>query len=121
MLNRAERRRRNKVIYNRRVKLFYQLGWGRNIKVSEDEAFPNDKRYAGTQTAGDTHWHKAESWKEAKERSNSLHLYKNTGTIWSRGYWNKYDRHRLNKQSRRNAKLDLLNGEEIAYERTNLK
>ena len=27
MLNRAERRRRNKVIYNRRAKLFMRLGW----------------------------------------------------------------------------------------------
>ena len=69
-MNRAERRRRTINKYNSRVKLFYQIGWGKNIKVSEDEAYPNDKRYAGTQTIGDTHWHKAESWKEAKERSN---------------------------------------------------
>ena len=50
-----------------------------------------------------------------------MHLYKNTGTIWDHGYWNKYDRHRLNKQSRRNAKLDIKHGEEIAFERTNIK
>ncbi len=120
-MNRAERRRRTINKYNSRVKLFYQIGWGRNIKVSEDEAYPNDKRYAGTQSIGDTHWHKAESWKEAKEKSNWLYLYKNTRTLWDHGYWNKYDRHRLNKQSRRNAKLDIKNGIEIAFERTNLK
>jgi hypothetical protein len=50
-----------------------------------------------------------------------MHLYKNTGTIWSNGYWTKYERHRLNKQSRRNAKLDIKNGIDIAFERTNLK
>ena len=120
-MNRAERRRRTINKYNSRVKLYCQLGWGQKIKVSEDEAYPSDRRYAGTQTSGDTHWHRAESWKEAKERSTWLHLYKNTGTIWSRGYWNKFDRHRLNKQSRRNAKIDLMNDEEVAFERTNLK
>ena len=120
-MNRAERRRRTINKYNSKVKLFYQINNGIVIKVSADEAYPHDKKFAGTQTIGDTHWHKAESWKEAKERSNWLHLYKNTSTLWDRGYWNKYDRHRLNKQSRRNAKLDLKNGEEVAFERTNLK
>ena len=47
-MNRAARRRRTTNKYNSRVKLFYQIGWGKNIKVSEDEAYPNDKRYAGT-------------------------------------------------------------------------
>lgn len=121
MITRAERRRRTINKYNSRVKLFYQIGWGRYIKVSESEAYPNDRRYAGTQSISDTHWHNAESWKEAKERSNSLHLYKNTCTICSRGYWNKYDRHRLNKQSRMNAKLDIKHGIEVAFERTNIK
>ena len=120
-MTRAERRRRTINKYNKRVKLFTQLGWGRNIKVSEDEAYPSDRCYAGTQSVKDTHWHRAESWKEAKEKSNWLYLYKNTGTIYGRGYWSKYERRRLNKQSRMNAKLDLLNGEDIAFERTNLK
>ena len=120
-MNRAERRRRTINKYNAKVKLLYQLGFGKKIKVSEDEAYPNDKRYAGTQSMGDEYWHSAESWKEAKKRSNWLYLYKNTRAVWERGYWNKYDRHRLNKQSRRNAKLDIMNGEDIAFERTNLK
>ena len=50
-----------------------------------------------------------------------MHLYKNTGTIFDKGQWSKYERKRLNKQSRMNAKLDLRNGVEDIYERTNLK
>lgn len=50
-----------------------------------------------------------------------MHLYKNTGTIFDKGYWSKYERKRLNKQSRMNAKLDIKKGIEEIYERTNLK
>ena len=120
-MDRAERRRRTINKYNSRAKLFYQIDNGIVIKVSADEAYPHDRCFAGTKTTGDTHWHKAESWVDAKNRSNWIHLYKNTGTIYDRSYWTKYERRRLNKQSRRNAKLDIMHGEEVAFERTSLK
>lgn len=115
-MNRAERRRRNKVIWNRRAKLYYQISWA-NIPCEENEL--PDHKIKGK--INKKYWRPAESWKEFQEKNPSMHLYKNTGTIWNHGYWTKYERHRLNKQSRRNAKLDILDGIEVAYERTNLK
>lgn len=50
-------------------------------------------------------------------KRSSLHLYKNTRTLWHHGYWTKFDRKIMNKQSRRNAKLDLMNGDDKPFER----
>lgn len=117
MITRAERRHRNKTIYDRRAKLFYKT-LSAIIPCDEDEVpAHNQHRYRTNYRF----WKKAESWKEFQERSQSIHLYKNTGTIWDHGYWTKYQRHRLNKQSRINAKKDLRADEEYIYERTNLK
>jgi len=116
MITRAERRRRNKVIYDRRVKLYYQI-WSATIPCTPEEVPIHDCRCR----INHRYWRPAESWKEFQEKDPSMHLYKNTGTIWDHGYWNKYDRHRLNKQSRINARKDLRAGEEDIYVRTNLK
>lgn len=116
MITRAERRRRNQVIWDRRAKLYYQISWA-NVPCEEDECPAHNYRIK----CNHRYWRPAENWKEYQALDPSMHLYKNTGTIWDRGYWNKFDRHRLNKQSRRNAKLDIRNGEDIIYERTNLK
>ena len=116
MLNRAERRRRNKVIYNRRAKLFMRLGWD-HVPCDKEEIPEHRLPYKINRRF----WRRAETYKELQEKSPIMHLYKNTKTIWDHGYWDKYDRHRLNKQSRRNAKLDLLNDNDIIFERTNIK
>lgn len=116
MITRAERRRRKQVIWNRRAKLFYRT-WFAKVPCEPEEALDHDKRIRF-----DNHfWKPAESWKEYQQKNPSMYLYKNTGTIWDHGYWNKYARHRLNKQSRRNAKIDIMNGIETAFERTNIK
>lgn len=87
------------------------------IPCSEDELLEHNYRYKINH-----HFVRpAESWKEYQEKSPTIHLYKNTRTICDHSYWTKYERKRLNKQSRRNAKLDLRNGIEDIYERTNLK
>jgi hypothetical protein len=111
-MNRAERRRRNKIVYDRRVKLYYHIWRSALVPCDKEETPVHNKYYCSK---------KAESWKEFQEKNKSMHLYKNTGTIWDHGYWSKYERHRLNKQSRMNAKKDLRTGEEIIYEKTNLK
>ena len=116
MITRAERRRRNQVIWDRRTKLYYQICWA-NVPCEEDECPAHNYRIK----CNHRYWRPAENWKEYQKKNPSMLLYKNTGTIWDHGYWCKYDRRRLNKQSRMNAKLDLKRGEEIAYERTNLK
>lgn len=115
-MNRAERRRRKQVVWDRRVKLYYQIGWA-NIPCEEQDCPSHNYRIK----CNHRYWRPAESWKEYQRKNPSMHLYKNTGTIFDHGYWTKYERHRLNKQSRMNAKLDLRNGEEIIYEKTNLK
>lgn len=115
-MDRAERRRRKQVVWDRRVKLYYQIGWT-DIPCEEQDCPPHNHRI----NSKHHYWRPAESWKEYQRKNPSMHLYKNTGTIWDHGYWTKYERHRLNKQSRMNAKLDLRNGEEIIYERTNIK
>lgn len=116
-MNRAERRRRKQVIWNRRVKLYYQM-WHRPTVPCDPEELPVHNYRC---KINHRYWRPAENWKEYQKLDPSMHLYKNTGTIWEHGYWTKYERRRLNKQSRMNAKLDLRNGEEIIYERTNLK
>ena len=50
---------------------------------------------------------RASSWKKFQEKAPSIHLYKNTRTIWHHGYWTKYDRKIMNKRSRYNVKIDL--------------
>ena len=116
MRTRAERRFRNRTIYNRRAKLFFRT-YLNTVPCTEEELPEFNYRCKITHRF----WRPAETWKELQEKNPSMHLYKNTGTIWDHGYWSKYDRQRLNKQSRSNAKLDLRNGEEDIYERTNLK
>lgn len=116
-MNRAERRRRNKVIWDRRVKMYYQMWHTPTVPCDPEEQPVHNYR----RKINHRYWRPAENWKEYQALDPSMHLYKNTGTIWSHGYWNKFDRHRLNKQSRINAKLDIRNGEEIIFERTNLK
>lgn len=116
MITRAERRRRNKVIWDRRAKVFYRT-WYTGVPCDSEELPEHNYRCK----VNHRYWKPAESWKEFQEKNPSMHLYKNTGTIWDRGYWSKYERHRLNKQSRRNAKIDILDGIETAYERTNIK
>lgn len=115
-MNRAERRFRNKTIYDRRAKLFLRLGW--NIVPCDPDEMPI---HEGRYRINHRYWRRAENYQELQEKSPSMHLYKNTGTIWDHGYWNKYDRHRLNKQSRVNARHDLRAGEEDVYDRTNIK
>jgi len=115
-MNRAERRRRKQVIWDRRAKLYYRISWA-NIPCEEQECPPHNYKIK----CNHRWWKPAENWKEYQQKNPSMHLYKNTGTIWDHRYWTKYERRRLNKQSRMNAKLDLRNGEEIIYERTNLK
>lgn len=60
---------------------------------------------------------KAKSWKEFQQKDSSIHLYKNTRTIWHFGYWTKFDRKIMNKRSRKNAKLDLMNVDDKPFER----
>lgn len=115
-ITRAERRRRNKVIYDRRVKLFYQL-WNATVPCTIEELPEHNYRCK----INHHYWRPAESWREFQELDQSMHLYKNTGTIWNHDYYTKYERKRINKQSRRNAKLDLRNGVEEIYERTSIK
>lgn len=110
-MNRGERRRRNKVIYDRRSKLFYQIWHHPYIPCNEDEIdeYPYFSIYKNKR--------KAKTWKEFQEKDPSMHLYKNTRTIWHHGYWTKFDRKIMNKQSRKNAKLDLMNGDGKPFER----
>lgn len=116
MITRAERRRRNKVIWNRRAKLYYQICWA-NIPCNIEDTLVNN---AGIKI-NHRYWKPAENWKEYQHKNPTMYLYKNTGTVYDRSYWSKYERHRLHKQSRRNAKLDIKEGIETAYERTNIK
>lgn len=116
-MNRAERRFRKQKVYDRRAKLFLRL-WLNDIPCTAEEVpvhlqnrYRLNKRY----------WRPAETYQELQKYSETMHLYKNTGTIWDHGYWAKYDRHRLNKQSRVNARNDLKAGIEEIYNRTNLK
>ena len=44
-------------------------------------------------------------------------VHKNTRTIWRFGYWTKFDRKIMNKRSLKNAKLDLMNGDDKPFER----
>lgn len=115
-MTRAERRWRDKIIYDRRAKLFYQT-WLTTVPCDEDELRVQDKNRRINRRFS----RPAESWKELQDKNETMHLYKNTGTIYDKGYWTKYERKRLNKQSRMNAKQDLKNGVEDIYERTNLK
>ena len=107
-MNRAERRRRNKVIYDRRSKLFYQV-WHHPYNEDEMNEYPYFSIYKNKR--------KSKSWKEFQEKDPSIHLYKNTRTILHFGYWTKYDRKIMNKRSRKNAKLDLMNGDDKPFER----
>ena len=116
MITRAERRRRNKIIWNRRAKLFYRICWA-NIPCEYDESPVNDNKIK----INHHYWKPAENWKEYQKKNPTMRLYKNTGTIYDHGYWSKYERHRLHKQSRYNAKLDIKNGIEVAFERTDIK
>lgn len=115
MITRDERRRRNEVHYDRKVKNLYYT-CSRSIQVEKDETNPNDRC-----ASSGKYWHKADSWIDFKNRSNWVYLYKNTGTIYDHGYWSKYERRRLNKQSRINARLDIKKGEEVPFVRTNIK
>ena len=103
MLNRGERRRRNKVIYNRRAKLFFRLG-SNLIPCSIEETPINEKKYSMRKK----HWRRAENYKELQDKSTTMHLFKNTGTIYNRCFLNKYEKRQLHKQSRFNSKLMLL-------------
>ena len=116
MITRGERRRRNKIIWNRRAKIYYQICWA-SIPCEINEC-PQHKYGINI---NHHYWRPAENWKEYQQKNPTMHLYKNTGTIYDRSYWSKYERRRLHKQSRRNAKLDIKNGIEVAFERTNLK
>ena len=116
MITRAERRRRKQVIWDRRAKLFYRICWA-NIPCEVDECPPHNYRIK----CNHRYWRPAENWKEYQQKNPSMHLYKNTGTILDHGYWDKYKRHRLNKQSRINARLDIRKEEDVIFERTNLK
>ena len=44
-------------------------------------------------------------------------VHKNTRTIWHFDYWTKFDRKIMNKRSRKNAKLDLMNGDDKPFKR----
>lgn len=116
MITRAERRRRNKVIWNRRAKLYYQISWA-NIPCNIEDTLVNNTGI----NINHHYWRPAENWKEFQHKNPTMYLYKNTGTVYDRSYWSKYERRRLHKQSRRNAKLDIKNGIETAYERTDIK
>ena len=115
-MTRAERRWRDKIIYNRRAKLFYQT-WLTTVPCDEDELRVQDNNIRINH-----HFRRpAESWKELQDKNETMHLYKNTRTIWDHNYWTKYERKRLNKQSRMNAKLDIKKDIEEIYEKTNWK
>jgi len=114
-MNRAERRWRNKRAYNRKTKEIY-YSWMNDIPCPKEEAPVQTKWRRNNQ-----YWRKAENWKEFQDKNPSIKLYKNTRTKWDHGYWNKFSRHLLNKQSRMNAKLDIRNGDEVIFERVNLK
>lgn len=117
MITRAERRHRNRRVYDRRAKLFFHL-WNNDYAIicGKEDALPQSK-FRGN----GKYYRPAHNYKDLQKNSKSIQLYKNTGTIWDHGYWNKYERHRLNKQSRINARLDLRNEEDVIVERTNLK
>lgn len=117
MIDRAERRRRNKAIWDRRVKMYYQMLCNPTVPCDPEELPVHNYRCKMNHRC----WRPTENWQEYQKLNPSMRLYKNTGTIWSRSYWNKFNRHRLNKQSRINARRDLRADEEIIYERTNLK
>ena len=115
-MNRGERRRRNKIIWNRRAKLFYQL-WGHPTVPCSIDELPD---HAHRVQINKRYWRNAENWKEFQAKDPSMQLYKNTGTIWEHCYWNKLDRKRMNRRSRYNAKLDLRNSDETPFERYSL-
>jgi len=102
MLNRGERRRRNKVIYNRRAKLYFRMHCDLIVCTPEEKPI-HERNY----TMNHKYWKRAENYRELQRKSPSMHLYKNTGTIWDHGYWSKYERRKMNKQSRAFAKLEL--------------
>ena len=110
-MNRGERRRRSKVIYNRRAKLFMQLGID-TIPCDINELPAHDHKVRINRHF----WRRAENYKELQKKSQTMHLYKKTGTIWQ-SYCNKLDRKRMNRRSRYNAKLDLRNSDETPFER----
>ena len=117
MINRAERRYRKQVIWDRREKRFYQMYNNPTVPCEKEELPVHNYRCKTNHRC----WRPATTWKEYQTLDPSMRLYRNTGTIWDHGYWNKYDRHRLNKQSRINARHDLKVGEENIYDRTNIK
>ena len=107
-MNRAERRRRKQVIWDRRVKRFYQM-WKRPTVPCTEEELP-EFNYRGK--INHRYWRPAKNWKEYQKLNPSMHLYKNTGTIWDHGYWTKYERHQLNKKQRKEGKQELHNYDE---------
>lgn len=104
-MNRGERRRRNKIIYNRRAKLFFKTLFSmipcnlEDIPIHELSRVKINHRF----------WREAETWKELQKFNPTIHLFKNTRTIWNRGLWSKYDKHIKNKKIRREGKNEIRN------------
>ena len=94
------------VDWNKRIKTFYRLGDKRIHCDNLDELPDHEKKYY---KINGHYWKDAESWKELKQKSHWVYMYKNTGTVYDRSYWSKYERRLMNKQSRQEAKQEIRN------------
>lgn len=103
-MTRAERRFKNQIIYDRRAKLFFRT------HLTDVECDVNDmpihyrNRYHYCRKFPKR---PAETWKDLQENSRSMHLYKNTRTIWRHNYWDKWEMKLMNKRSRLESRLKI--------------
>ena len=77
MITRAERRRRNQVVYDRRSKLFYQIWQHPTVPCTEEELPVHNYRCK----INHRYWRPAENWKEYQALDPSMHLYKNPNVM----------------------------------------
>ena len=108
-MNRALRRKLKLKYWYKRIKIFYRLGDKRIPCDNENELPAHEKKHYLINTH---HWKDTESWKDLKINSIWAYKYKNTGTIYSRSYWSKYERRLLNKKQRQEAKQEIRNYDE---------
>ena len=103
-MDRAERRRRCKKFYNKRVKRSFEIG-ERTYKVcGPDVACHECKTYGDVDPEKRFGFRKASSWKDLKEHAKWIRLYKNTRCFYNRGLWSKCDKHLEVKRNRKEGK-----------------
>lgn len=101
-MNRAERRHRAQKKFDKRAKIFLNtwLSW---VPCDIEDVPDHEKyrsRFQSTRTAS--------TYKDLEQNSLTMKLFKNTGTISKKSYWEKWDKRKQIKQLRREENKDIV-------------